>query len=279
MLKKFVIVFSLFYFVSLEASAVSKKPLTIWIRSFGITSEAIIVPYLEELENELSPFFDLTLLVATNINDPVAACLQKALTPHKIVYTNLHSISTGLNSLVEATGKDATVLSLSQGVAITASHVIHALGWIEIGALAHGWRISNMNNDGSLPGLGWYNTAALYSPFCLNWMKENPFPYWIDNGVEGTFCINGKEVAIGDNEEVVLMARVINQYPSAYFVHNIRDSLTLYLETAVGISFEEKLKRKTLASNYYLENKLHMNPDEVWSHLWILSSTGLNCFR
>jgi hypothetical protein len=254
-----------------------KPPLTVWIRSFGKESATLIAPYLKQVDQTLSPHFHLRIVVATKPGDPVLKVLEEIVLNCLLtaLQAELGSISQGLNALIEASSVGSYILSLSQGVEIHAHQVREALSWLNRGAWAHGWQVSNLQNDGSAPGKGWYHTAALYPPSTLLWMKAHPFPYWIDNGVDGHLMIDGESIPIGDNEEVVLMARVIKEYPEAFFVHNTRDILHFTMQTGNGITFEQKLKRKVLASDHYLKNRLQMSAEEVWSHLLLITEQGV----
>jgi hypothetical protein len=136
--------------------------------------------------------------------------------------------------------------------------------------MGYGWEITDFGNDGSEPRKGWYNTAASYSPICLDWMKDHPFPHWIDNGVEGELLIDNQAVPIGGNEEIVLMGHVISENSNAFFVLNTRDCLDSTIKTGTGISYEAKIKRKVSVSHYYLEQKLHLSPEKLWEHLLII---------
>ncbi len=247
--------------------------MTVWIRSFGEKSAQIIVPYLKQLERELSMDFELSILVATKPQDPVLGALEEIRDSNylSILQTNLGSISQGLNSLIQETPVDHYVLSLSQGIDISVKNVSDAFAFLEEGAWVHGWQLANLSNNGSVPGKGWYHTAALYPPKAIFWMKTHPFPYWIDNNVDGFVIIDGESIPIGGNEEVVLMGMVIQDFPKAKFLHNTRDVLNFFAETGTNVSFEQKLKRKTAVSEYYLKIRLQMEPGEVWDHLFLIS--------
>ncbi len=261
-----------FILISTLVTAQERPSLTIWMRSFGNDSTNILVPYLNEVETALSEDFELKILVATKPNDPVLKILEQVRQDPRVtaLQTNLDSISEGLNTLIESTPPGCYVLSLSQGVEIDADHIKEALSWFEKGAWAFGWQISNLNNDGSAPGRGWYHTAALYPPPTVAWMKTHLFPCWIDTGFEGSILIDGEKIPIGGNEEVILMATVLQDYPQAFFVHNTKSILNFSLQTGNGISFAQKLKRKVPVAAYYLKNRFHVNPEEVWSHLVVI---------
>lgn len=260
-------------FSGLLLSHEGKEDVVVWIRAFGDDAKNEIVPYVRYLHEELDTAFNLKILVATNYDDPVAHVLmhETPLPSVHIVFGHMKSNHQGLNALVEATPSDSFLLSLSLGVKIKRHHLAEALQCVQNGAWVYGWKISNMQNDGSKPGLGWYNTAALYSKPCLNWLKNNPFPYWIDNGVEGYIEIDNEKIAIGNNEEVVLMASILQQgYHSAYYILNVADPLEFTHQTGNGISFNAKMKRKIYAAKYYLDHKFCVSADEVWSRLRII---------
>lgn len=274
-MKKIFTILVSFFFMShslIAEESVQKQTLTVWIRSFGNSSASLITPYLEQIEKEFLDDFDLTILVATKPQDPVLTVLKdlRLHCPLIVLQTNLNSISQGLNSLIDATLTNSYVLVLSQGVEIHANHVKEASIVLENGAWAHGWQISKLQNDGSVPGKGWYHTAALYPPSTLLWMKSHPFPYWVDNGVDGYLTIGEESIPIGGNEEVALMGMAIQSDPTAFFIHDNRNILNLAIETGTGITFEQKLKRKTLVGNYYLEHRFQMDPADVWRHLFLI---------
>lgn len=250
----------------------AKPALTVWIRSFGAKSAQIISPYLEDIKGELSTDFELSIIVATKPQDPVLDILEeiKADDGLSILQTNLGSVSQGLNDLVQATAADHYVLSLSQGVDISIKDVTDAIALLKNEVWVYGWQLSNLSNDGSMPGKGWYHTAALYPPAAISWMKAHPFPYWIDNGVDGCVWVDGESIPIGGNEEIVLMGMIIKDFPNAIFLHNTRDVLNFSIETGTNVSFEQKLKRKVAVAEYYLKTRLQMNPQDVWNHLYLI---------
>ena len=270
----FLLFFSLLVFMSEanESMKEEKIPITVWIRSFGIESKSRILPYLLQLDKALSSDFELHFVVVTKPNDPVMEALETAQLGHlEVVQANLDSVSQGLNALIAATDTDSCVLSLSQGVEIEAKHLKEALFWLEKGAWAYGWQLSNMNNDGSLPGKGWYHTACLYPAKCVAWLKKHPFPTWIDAGVDGSIACEGELIPIGGNEEIIVMGLVLQEDPTAFFVHDARNILNLEVRTGTGVTFEQKLKRKVLVTDYYLTKRLQLDPKEVWSHLLVLT--------
>lgn len=257
----------------IHCSLFAKPALTVWIRSFGEKSAQIVVPYVKQVEEELSTDFELCVFVATKPNDPVLNALEEMGNDDylSVLQTNLGSFSQGLNDLVQTTPADCYVLSLSQGVDISAKDVMDAIALLKGEAWVHGWQLSNLSNDGSMPGKGWYHTAALYPPKTISWMKTHPFPNWIDNGVDGFVLVDGESIPIGGNEEVALMGMVLQNFPNAIFLHNIRDILNFSSETGTHISFEQKLKRKVAVAEYYLKTRLQMEPQEVWNHLFLIS--------
>ncbi len=271
-MKKKLFLFICFILFGSLLNANGKPHLTVWIRSFGADSARIILPYVEQIKNELEEEFQLKILVATKPNDPVLTAFTDPHPSVTVLQTNLDSISQGLNALIESSSSGSYVLSLSQGVEIHATEIKEAMPQLDNGAWAYGWQLSNLNNDGSAPGKGWYHTAALYPPATLKWMKTHLFPNWIDTGVDGYLTIDGEKIPIANNEEVVLMATVLQEHPKAFFVLNTRDILNFNNRTGNGVSFQQKLKRKIPVADFYLRNRFHVKPEEVWSHLVIISS-------
>lgn len=250
----------------------AKSEVTVWVRAFGEQAGAQICPYLSGLYESLSPDFDLDIILCTNANDLLLGYVEgiKHL-PLKIIFADMDSFSKPLNELIVHTSPNKPVLSLSVGVKMKPSFLIDALSWVERNAWVYGWEIIGFGNDGSEPGKGWYNTAALYSPICMHWMKDHPFPKWIDNGMEGELLIDNQSVPIGGNEEVVLMGQIIREKPNAFFVLNTSERLDSTIKTGTGISYEAKIKRKVFVARHYLEQKLHMSPEKLWDHLLLTS--------
>lgn len=263
--------FSVILFIS--ATLEAKPMVTVWIRAFGEQTGKQISPYLTDLYRDLSSDFDLDFILCTNQNDPLLAYLEDIKTlPLTIIFADMRSFSQPLNQLIEQTPPNGAVLSLSVGISMKSFLLSEALDWMEKGAWVYGWEVADFGNDGSEPGKGWYNTAALYSPTCVAWMKHNPFPGWIDNGAEGELFIDQQPIPIGGNEEVVLMGKVIQAYPTAFFVLNTEKVLASPSKTGTGISYQAKMKRKTAVAQYYLEHKLHLTPEQLWQHLLIIKS-------
>lgn len=128
----------------------------------------------------------------------------------------------------------------------------------------YGWLISNHENDGSCPGKGWYNTAALIDKTIVQQMKEG-IPKWVDNGALGNI---GKHI-IGGNEEIPIMVQAQEKEPRARFILNTTDPVSSNLQLGTGISFQEKLERKMVVGKHYMQ-KLHQELEvetdfECWS--------------
>lgn len=253
--------------------ALTQRPhLTVWIRAYGEQAAQHTIPYLHELNEELSAYFQLKFLLCTQRKDPLLKVIPhvQSTVPIEVVQAEMLSHSQVLNSLIKHTKESQYVLSASVGAKIKPAHLIHAIGWLDEGAWVYGWKIASLGNDGSQPGKGWYNTAALYSPKCLHWMKHNAFPKWIDNGVEGTLKVGDDVVPIGGDEEIVLMGLAIQHDPKIFFVLNTKETIEYNEKTGTGVSYESKLERRVPVARYYLEKKLHQAPSQIWRHLFII---------
>ncbi|HEX4838947.1 MAG TPA: hypothetical protein VFU89_00715 [Rhabdochlamydiaceae bacterium] len=260
--------------ILINCNLVARPDVTVWVRSFGESSAQIIRPYLEQIEKELSTDFELHILVATKPQDPVLNALQgmKINNHLTVLQTRVDSVSTGINELTKATPEGRYVLSLSQGVNISARNVRDALAFLNADdeSYAYGWELSNMHNKGARPGEGWYHTAVLYPPKTISWMKEHLLPDWVDNGVAGSILVEEESIPLGGNEEVVVMGRISQEFPKAIFFHNIRDILDFSRETGTCVSFKQKMKRKAAVADYYLTKQLKMDPNQVWEHLFLI---------
>ena len=261
---------------SCTENSTERKPLAIWVRAYGNPAKEEINSYLVRTADQLSPHFDTTIMLCTNPDDPVLEAIQTLPEnfPIKPVFANMRSFQQSLNQLTTETPPSTPVLLLSVGLDIEPRLLIDALEWMHAGAYTVGWTIESLGNDGTLPGKGWYNTAALYSPDCIQWLKEHPFPVWVDNGVEGSLLIEDRIVPIGGNEEIWLMGALYSEQPQAFSVLNTKDILHFSNRTGTDIDFDAKMKRKTLVSDYYLEKKLNLTHRALWSRLVILQKDG-----
>ncbi|OJU81763.1 MAG: hypothetical protein BGO10_07710 [Chlamydia sp. 32-24] len=247
--------------------------LTVWIRAWGnditVDLEKLII-LINLLKKELT-HYEISLFIETNPDDEVIKLIEKYYNNQiKIITANLHSFSNALNTLIQLTPPDSLVLTLSLGVIVNPELIKKGLEEVEKGVFAYGWCIHPLNNNGTIVGLGWYNTAALLHFDFIKILKDYPLPSWIDNGFEGSIILGKETIPIGGCEEVVMMYLALKVNPKAIFHLNIKDSLKLKKTTGTDISFPKKIKRKVAVANYYMAKKIPMAKETLWQALKIV---------
>jgi hypothetical protein len=229
--------------------------LTVWIRAGGNAVKLEISSFVEQILEKLPQNVNSKILVCTNADDTILdklAILTKKYDKVKVIFSQLSSFSTALTTLAQNTDPESYVLSLSVGVDIRKDQIVTGLGNLTDRVRVYGWTVSGYGNDGSAPGRGWYNTAALIHKVVVKQMREEGVPSWVDNGVLGMI---DKHI-IGGNEEIPIMVRWLQSDPEAIFILNASDPVSSSIQLGTGISFQEKLERKIIVGKHYMQ-KLH----------------------
>ncbi len=237
-------------------SAIAEKSpdLTVWIRAGGPAVKSEIVSFVQKVSESLPTHLAYQILVCTNPNDPILEELNTIAKAHKtvkVIFSQLSSFSSALTALANQTDGASNVLSLSVGVTIRQDQIKTGLERLTGKVKVYAWSVSGHGNDGSGPGKGWYHTAALIDKTIMQQMRAG-VPKWVDNGVLGTI---GKHL-IGGNEEVPIMVEALQRDPESKFILNTTDPVSSSLQLGTGITFQEKLERKTLVGEHYMQ-KLH----------------------
>lgn len=225
--------------------------LTVWIRAGGTAVKSEIPAYIQKVLETLPYSVNSEIMICTNEGDTILEELKtitKTTKLVKIIFSQLNSFSKALIALAKNTDPESTVLSLSVGVNIRKDQIETGLASLKNRVKAYGWKVTELENDGSVPGKGLYNTAALFDKTIVKQMREGGVPEWVDNGVLGKI---GKHT-IGGNEEIPIMIKAIEKEPEAQFILNINDPVSTPQQTGTGISFQEKLERKTIVGDHYM---------------------------
>lgn len=239
----------------LDTSNCKSPKITVWVRAGGSAVKSEISTFIQNTLKSLPQGIDPQILVCTNENDTILEELDtitKTEKTVKVIFSHLSSYSSSLTALARHTDSDSSVLSLSVGIAIRTGQIREGLSSLNGRVRAYGWAIKEHGNDGSVPGKGWYHTAALLDKTVVKLLQEEGIPHWVDNGVLGTVG----EHTIGGNEEIPLMVRILQLEPDAKFVLNVSDPVSTSLQVGTGVRFQEKIARKGVVSLFYM-HKLH----------------------
>jgi hypothetical protein len=245
--------------------------LTVWIRAGGPAIKTEITSFVQKVLQTLPASVPSKILICTNENDPILDELNtitKTCKIVKVIFSQLNSFSVALTSLAQHTDSESNVLTLSVGINISEDQILTGLKSLTGRVKVYGWLVSDHGNDGSCPGKGWYNTAALLDKRIVQQMKEE-IPKWVDNGVLGKI---GKHT-IGGNEEIPIMVQALQKDPEAKFILNTSDPVYSSLQLGTGVSFQEKLERKIVVGEHYMR-KMHQELKkgtdfESWSkYIW-----------
>ena len=266
------------------SSSSTDPQLTVWVRAYGEKVKPKITEFVLKVLANLPSNLKTQLLLCTNENDPILEEVEKVAKIRdnvKVVYSKMSSYSSALKKLAEKTASTSNVLSLSVGVSISKEQIESAWKDLTGHVKVYGWMVTGHGNDGSKPGKGWYNTAALIDQSIIQQMKSDKegVPEWVDNGFLGKLKSGDEEVLIGGNEEIPIMVEALRKDPESRFILNTRDPVTSEEKTGTGISFENKIKRKTETANRYLikmhedhgiQEKLEDWKNSVWKRLEII---------
>lgn len=252
-------------------SAQDISELTVWIRAGGSTVKTEINSFLQKILQALPSTINFKIIICTNENDTILEEVNAITQSHKIVkviFSQLSSFSSALTSLAQHTALESNVLTLSVGVNITENQILTGLKFLTDSVKVYGWLIDADKNDGSCPGRGWYNTAALIDKTIVQQIKKG-LPNWVDNGALGYIG----EHMIGGNEEIPIMVYALQKEPETKFILNKNDPVFLNVQLSTEISFQEKLDRKTIVGQYYMQKlyrELKVETDfESWSkYIW-----------
>lgn len=228
--------------------------LTVWIRAGGPAVKSEISSFVQNVLESLPQNVPSQVLVCTNKDDTILEELDtitKTYKTVKVIFSQLSSYSSALNTLALNTDSESNVLTVTVGVNIRKDQIQTGLNELTGSVKVYGWLVKGHENDGSCPGKGWYNTAALIHKTIVQQMKEG-IPNWIDNGILGKIDNH----IIGGNEEITIMVKALQRDPETKFILNISDPVSSSLRLGIGITFQEKLERKTVVSKYYMQ-KLH----------------------
>jgi len=256
-----------------NADAVNENvpQLTVWIRAGGKDVKSEITPFLQRLL-EIVPEGRTQILICTNENDIILEELKsfyEAEKSVKLIFSTLSSYSLALTALAQNTNPESSVLSLSVGVDIRKDQLEEGLSNLKGRVRVYGWKIHEFQNDGTVPGKGWYNTAALIDKTIVRQIKEGSVPQWVDNGVLGKI----DNYTIGGNEEIPMMVEALQRDPEARFILNVGDPVSLKLQLGTGVNYQEKLERKVAVSCYYLrklyqETCTHETYESWFKSIW-----------
>ncbi len=237
--------------ISGNAISAENPKLTVWIRAGGPAVKSEISSFVQNVLESLPQNVLSQVLVCTNKDDTILEELDtitKTYKTVKIIFSQLSSFSSALTNLALNTDPDSDVLTLSVGVNIRKDQIQAGLKDLTGSVKVYGWLVNGYENDGSCPGKGWYNTAALINKTIVQQMKEG-IPKWVDNGVLGTI---GKHT-IGGNEEIPIMVEALQIDPTTKFILNVSDPVSSSLQLGTGIAFHEKLERKIVVGKYYMQ--------------------------
>lgn len=249
-------------------SAQGIPPLTVWIRAGGNNVKKAITPFIQKILLELPREVNSTILICTNENDTILEELNtiKNETGIKVIISQLSSYSAALTALAVNTQADSNVLTLSVGIGISEDQIRSGLESLRGRVKVYGWQVKKHKNDGSCPGKGWYNTAALLDMTIVEQIRQG-IPKWVDNGVLGKIG----DLTIGGNEEIPIMVNALERDPEAQFILNTKDRVSASLELGTGITFQEKIARKVVVGRVYMEKmyrELNKQTDlESWSKM------------
>lgn len=245
--------------------------LTVWIRAGGPAVKTEIASFVEKVLETLPVSVTSKVLICTNENDPILEeinTITKTCKTVEVIFSQLNSFSTALTSLAEHTDSESNVLTLSVGINISENQILTGLKSLTGRVKVYGWLVDGHENDGSCPGKGWYNTAALLDKTIVQQMKEG-IPKWVDNGVLGKI---GKHT-IGGNEEIPIMVQALQNDYEAKFILDISNPVSSTLQLGTGVSFQEKLERKVVVGEHYMrkmhqELKIETDFDSWSKYIW-----------
>lgn len=261
----------------IRATPAEIPQLTVWIRASGPSVQEKIHSFVLQVLASLPQNIPYQLLVCTEIDDPIEGELDpitKVNRAVRVIFSRTGSFSAALTALAENTDPHSAVLTMSVGVTIRQDQIETGLGRLTGRVRVYGWMVEGYGNDGSCPGRGWYNTAALIHQTVVGQMREG-VPGWVDNGVLGN--IDG--YIIGGNEEIPIMVEALSRDPDAQFILDIGDPVTSGMQIGTGVTFRAKLERKTIVGEVYMR-KLHRDlgvptayalwKDSLWAALQIV---------
>ena len=273
----YILIWGLIMMVTNVARAQDAPELTVWIRAGGPGVKNEISSFVQNVIEALPSTTTSKILICTNINDTILEELDIITKTNKsveVIFSKLNSFSTALTDLAKHTDARSNVLTLSVGVNIREDQIQTGLKTLTGSVKVYGWQITEHGNDGSCPGKGWYNTAALIDKTIVQQMRKT-VPVWVDNNYlpkEGNYTIGG-------NEEVPIMVYALQKEPTAKFILNTSDPVSSNLQLGTQITFEEKLARKVFVGNIYmkkLHKELNVETDfdswlrKIWSSLEVI---------
>lgn len=239
----------------------------------GSSVQSEITPFVKKvfhLARAVTALFEV--IICTNLNDPILEQVNALLENYniKVIYADLSSFRSGLEALAKSTHPESKVMTLSVGINMREDQLI--TGWKSLNGRVkvYGWLVRGYGNDGTRPGKGWYNTAALLNKEIVALMKEG-LPKYIDNGVLEKV---GKHT-IGGNEEVVIQIWAKHRFPDAITILNTSDPVSSNLSLGTGVTFEEKLERKIVVGDIYMkilhqDLKANIDFDSWYKSMWVL---------
>ena len=228
--------------------------LTVWIRAGGPAVKTEITSFVQKVLQTLPASVTSKVIICTNENDPILDELNtmtKTCKMIEVIFSQLSSYNAALTSLAQHTDSESNVLTLSVGINIREDQILSGLKSLTGRVKVYGWLVDDQGNDGSCPGKGWYNTAALLDKTIIQQMKQE-IPKWVDNGVLGKI---GKHT-IGGVEEIPIMIQALQKDREAKFILNISDPVSSNIQVGTGVSFHEKLERKEVVGKLYMR-KMH----------------------
>lgn len=218
----------------IPANTTNAPQLTVWIRAGGNAVKSEITSFVRQVLERLPQNIESKVLVCTNECDTILEELDtviKVESKVKVIFSTLSSFSTALSDLAKNTDAESHVLSLSVGVNIRQDQIETGLAHLTDRVRVYAWTVSDHGNDGSLPGKGWYNTAAMIDKTIVRQMaEEGGVPHWVDNGILGKI----RQHTIGGNEEIPIMIKALQNEPEAVFLLNKSDPVSSTLQTGIG---------------------------------------------
>ncbi len=228
--------------------------LTIWVRAYGHSVKGEMAPFIDKLLKELPNLLNSRVLICTNENDLILNELRQIAIQQKqceVITSKADSYQQALTSLALQTHPNSNVLTLSVGIHIRHDQIVTGLNKLTDNVKVYGWRIHGQGNDGSCPGKGWYNTAALLDTSVVQLMSS-VIPEWVDNDV----LKNLDGYIIGGNEEIPIMVNILQNDKNAQFILNTHDPVFSSIQIGNKVNFFEKIERKSIVAQMYMK-KMH----------------------
>lgn len=208
--------------------------------------------FISQLRGELViPGVNIKFLMMTNPGDPLSEIAANA--GAEVIYGDLRLFDKPVNAIY--CHDVSNMLFISPGIELKGNQLHEAFGFMceNRNVAVYGWQVGGMGNDGSGPGLLWYNTCALIRGSARKHMAD--VPVFVNNGVLADLEIGGQKGPAGGGEETLQSLNLFKTSPKATVVVDIsRGALPFNGVTTPGTgSTEWKALRKGPMGQQYLK--------------------------